>query len=263
MRRFLWLGVACAALALSSSAFGATKQFWFGPYDRIGEDISGIPDLRIAMEDDYGEWADVEGAFGVPSGLELLGAAFIFAPSTSPLYHVVIVSPDVTRALTGTLPLTADGSGTSPIWDRVASGTLSYQDAAVAILTVIHEAYHYRLASTDEARVNACALRDLPTYLSTEFQIPQTTTVTVQVPQTTVIQKRVPYYATVVSRKRVGGRLVTVRTRVQRYRTESVTQTTMVSKTETQENPAFDGIVAAAQAFRDAQPPPYNSGTCF
>lgn len=261
--RLLWLGVVVAALVLVPSALAGGKQFWYGPYDQIGADISGVSDLQVEMEDDWGEWGSIESILGVPDGEGLLGLAPIGAPVGNPLYHRIFVSPQVTLALAGTLPLNAAGDGESMIWDRIASGTLSYQDAAVAILTVVHEAYHYRLNSLDEARVNACALRDMPTYLASEFHVPQTITTTVQVPQPTTVTKRVPYWATVVTHVRVGGKIVVARKKVRRYKAVTTTTTVMVSQTQTQANPVFDGIMAAAVAFRQSQPAPYNAGDCY
>jgi hypothetical protein len=257
MSWFLRLAVALAALALSPAALAAGKQFWSGPYDKIGEDISGVSDLQVVVEDDPAEWAQIEAAIGVPSGEALLGFAAPSAPPDSPLYHQIFLAPDVTLALTGALPIDPNAP-ISWIWDRINSGALPPQSAALAILVFIHESYHYRLNSGDEARVNACALRDMPTYLSSEFHIPKT--ITTQVPQTTTTTKKVPYYVTVVTHKRIGGKVVTVKKKVKRYKTVSVTATTTV--TQTQENPTFDAIMNAATAIRASQPPPYNTGDC-
>lgn len=263
VRRLAWLGVVVAALVLAPASLAAGKQFWYGPYDQIGEDISGLSDLHVQMEDDPGEWSSIESAVGVPDGESLLGFATITAPPGDALYHQIFLSPQVTLSLAGTLALNPTGAGTSMIWDRIDDGTLSYDDAAIAILTLIHEAYHYRLDSGDESRVNACALRDMPTYLSSEFHIPQTITTTVQVPQTVTTTKQVPYFVTVVTHRKVRGRLVAVRKRIRRYKSVVTTTTTMVSQQQTEENPVFDGIMAAATAFRLTQPPPYNSGDCY
>jgi hypothetical protein len=261
MSRLLRLAVVIAALVLAPSALAASQKFWYGPYDKIGEDISGVSDLQVQMEDDPAEWAQIEADAGVPDGEALLGFAAPGAPAGSVLYHRIFVAPDVTLALTGALPINPNVP-VSYIWDRIGSGALSYQTAAVAILTVIHESYHYRLNSGDEQRVNACSLRDMPTYLSTEFRIPKTITTTTQVPQTTTTTKQVPYYVTVVTHKVVKGKVITIRKKVRRYKTVTVTTTTMVTQTQTQENPAFDGIMNSATAFRASQPPPYNTGDC-
>jgi hypothetical protein len=261
--RFVRLAaVLVAALVLAPSALAAKKQFWFGPYDKIGQDISGITDMQVLLEDDYAEWGQIESGFGVPPGEALLGFAAPSAASGSVLYHRIFLAPQITLALQGILPLNPAGTGTSPIWDRINSGALTPHDAAIAILVVIHEAYHYRLNSGDEARVNACALRDMPNYLSSEFRIPATTTTTVQVPQMQTVTKRVPYYVTVVSHKKVNGKTLTVRTKVRRFKTVTTQTTVIVPQTQTKPNPVFNNIMSEANAFRASQPPPYNAGTC-
>jgi hypothetical protein len=261
--RFVRLGVVLvAALVLAPSALAAKKQFWFGPYDAIGQHISGISDMQVLMEDDYAEWNSIESSFGVPAGEALLGFAAPSAASGSVLYHRIFLAPSVTLALQGILPLNPAGTGTSPIWDRINSGALSPHDAAMAILVVIHEAYHYKLNSGDEARVNACSLRDMPNFLTSEFRIPATITTTTQVPQLQTKTTRVPYYVTVVKHKKVNGKTVTIRTKERRYKTVTTQTTVMVSQTTSNPNPVFTNIMNEANAFRNSQPPPYNAGTC-
>jgi hypothetical protein len=72
-----------------------------------------------------------------------------------------------------------DPSTYSPIWTRLKNGTQDPKEAATSILTFIHESYHLRFVSGDEDLVNACSLRDFPYWLSTDFGIQATKTVTV------------------------------------------------------------------------------------
>ncbi len=249
------------ALVLCPSALAARTDFWGGPFDQLGQAISGVPDLQVLLEDNWDEWNSIQDQVEVPADERLLGFAAPDAPRGSLLYHRIFLAPEITRSLVGTLPLNSAGTGMSSIASRVDSGVLSYRDAAVAILVVIHEAYHYRLMSGDESRVNACALRDMSLYLP-KFDINPTRTKTTYTQSTKKTTVKVPHFATVVQRKRVNGKLVTIHKTVVRYETVTKTVAVAVPKTETEANPAFNGILDQAQAFRDSQPAPYNTGVC-
>jgi hypothetical protein len=121
----------------------------------------------------------------------------------------------------------------------------------MAILTLTHEAYHQRLYSGDESRVNACALRDFGSTIQSQFAISPTVEQTVTTP--------------VVSTHRVrqtAWRIVKGK-RVRRYVYRLVSQTTYRNDTVVSDNPTYTDLVGAAEAFVASQPPPYNSGTCF
>jgi hypothetical protein len=114
---------------------------------------------------------------------------------------------------------------------------------AVAIMSLTHEAYHQRLTSLDESRVNACALKAFPDVLTREFGVPPTVTSANRVP----------------SRVRVRFRVRSHHRWVFRYRWKTVWRTV----TSTAPSSVFNEYVADAQDFYSHQPPPYNAGTCW
>jgi hypothetical protein len=122
----------------------------------------------------------------------------------------------------------------------------SYYEVGMAFLTIDHEGMHWRLFSGDEGRVNACALKDLPRFLTVDFGIPATTTQTVSVPQ--------QYRVKVRYRAKVHGRYV--------WRYRYVWRTRYVDQQQTVANPLITNIVNGATAFVHDQPYPYNAGTC-
>jgi hypothetical protein len=133
-------------------------------------------------------------------------------------------------------------------------------------MSLVHESFHWKLMSGDESTVNACALKYLPSYLPTEFDIPQTIsqTTTTQVPVTTTALQPVTTVKWVKKRVKVHGKWTTRRLKVRSTTYKSVTTTTYESQTTTSDvpNPEFDTIVADANAFYASQPPPYNAGVC-
>jgi folylpolyglutamate synthase/dihydropteroate synthase len=106
--------------------------------------------------------------------------------------------------------------------------------------------------------VNACALKDMPYWLERDFHIPPTVQQEQQLPETT--QEMVRRAHKVWVKMRRNGKVM--RKRMTRYRWVTVTKTVMVTQTVTVANPVFDNLMAAATAFRAAQPAPYNSGDC-
>ena len=109
-------------------------------------------------------------------------------------------------------------------------------------MTLTHEAYHQRLVSGDEGRVNACALKAFPDVLTHEFGVQPTVTTTRSVPSRVRVRYRTRYH----------------HRWVYRYRW----QTTWHTLTNTAPNTAYKEYVADAQDFYSNPPPPYNSGTC-
>jgi hypothetical protein len=194
--------------------------------DSLASGVSGWG-LTTALEDDPVEWAYL---FGMDTNVA--GFVRLLATSpTDPYYHRIFLGPVPTVTF-------LKWFGKQPV---------TYYEAAVALMTVVHEADHYRLFSADEGRVNACALQEFPSVLQTYFQVSPTTTTTAAVKK-------------VVWRKKWAwahrhGRRVRVKKRVRRVVVTYVQQTV--------ENPEFSNFVQAAQQFYASQPPPYNTGTCW
>jgi hypothetical protein len=233
MRRMLvFVAAVFAASVVCASAAAASKQLWYDPkVDAVASDVAGTS-VRVDGEDDWSEWA----AFVSPDDpYAVLGFTFAFVPSYSPLYHQIFVTPGLWPYLR----------------DAVENGPAASQDAyktSVAILTMIHEAYHIRLYSGDEGRVNACALRDFAAVLSRDFYLSPTTVVTSQTSVTTRVRVR--------RRVKVHGRWVN------RY--HWVYKTTYQTTSTTVPNAAYTTLVADANDFyRNQQGPPYNTGTCW
>ena len=143
-----------------------------------------LSDLVAVGEDDYNEW----GSF--LSGTDpyaVLGFTMVSAPSSSPFYHQIFLAP--------------------PIWstlNRIDSGgieSVSRADASMAILTLIHEAYHQRLYSGDESRVNACALRDFGSTIQSQFGVSPTVEETVTTPVVTSHRVRTAVWRTIKARE--------------------------------------------------------------
>ncbi|MFL5926551.1 MAG: hypothetical protein ACJ77E_06415 [Gaiellaceae bacterium] len=229
--------VAAAALAVpmvAEAASSSETQLSSGAhYDTIASALAGFPVVAVG-EDDYAEWSSLL------SGADphaVLGFTHVDASPSSSEYHHIYLAP--------------------PIWStlqQIASAgveSVSQQDAAQAILTLTHESYHLRLDSSDEGRVNACALRDFGSVLVNEFAVPQTVEQSRSAPVTSTVRVRQPAW------QRIHGK------RVRRYVDRYVSKTTYAESTATVANPTYDGLVAAAQSFVASQPPPYNSGTCF
>jgi hypothetical protein len=233
MIRVLVLCATAFAVVLGAGAnvaSAASKQLWYSQrVDQIGSDIAG-KSVQVLGEDDWSEWASFLDAGDDPRAV--LGFTFPFAAQSSVLYHVIFINPDLWPTLMNAGVNGAEGSGSSRY------------STAVAIFSLTHEAYHQRLISGDEGRVNACALKAFPDVLTREFGVPPTVTTTEDVPS----QVRLRY------RVRSHNRWV------YRYRWKTVWHTV----TNTAPNPAFQEYVADAKDFyRDHQPPPYNTGTCW
>jgi hypothetical protein len=201
-------------------------------YDAIASALAGFPVVADG-EDDYTEWSSM-----LP-GLDphaVLGFTHVFASPSTSVYHHIYLAP--------------------PIWSTLkqieSAGVESVpqQDAATAILTVTHESYHLRLDSSDESRVNACALRDFGSVLSNQFAVAQTVEQSQSAPVTATVRVRQAIWRTIHGK------------RVRRYVYRYVSKTTYVSSTVTVANPAYESLVSAAQSFVASQPSPYNSGTC-
>jgi hypothetical protein len=239
---------AAAVMGLAAGVASAASPNLWGPtgYDAAAHVISGYPDTMTNFEDDWTEWGSLPGVD--PSCPQcILGFTSAFAAPTDPWYHRVYFSPEVTTAMLGAIPAS---SAYVPIWTRLNNGTQDPMQAATSIMTFIHESYHLRFMSGDEGMVNACALRDFPFWLSNQFGIPATTTVTV--PQWVTRTKRVIRYRW----KRIHHH----HRRVRYYKT--IRYTVTVNVQQTQANPLYQTLVTDAQTFYASQPVPYSTGTC-
>jgi hypothetical protein len=220
-------------LAFAGSAQAAHKQLWYEDYyNGIASNLAGYP-IVADGEDDLGEW----GRFVYPNDPEaVLGFTFIDVTPEDPRYRHIFLAPSVWSTLVAI--------------EQQGLANVSAPDAAEALMTLIHESYHQRLDSSDEGYVNACALRDFPAVIETQFGVPAT------VEQTTFVDHTVYTSVKRTVRVRVRGRWVkrTITTRAPSIVSEAVEEQTA--------NPAHDGLVAAAQTFYSQQPYPYNAGTC-
>jgi hypothetical protein len=227
------------------AASTASKMLWRSPYDAAAQAISGYPDTHADFEDNWTEWQSFLSDPSCPTCVT--GFTYPFVAPTDPLYHQIFLSPEVSTAMLGGIPLP---STFSPIWARLGNGTQDPMEAAISILTFIHENYHLRFVSGDEGLVNACALRDFPYWLSNQFEIPATNTVTV--PQTVTRTKRVVRYR--------WTRIHHHRRHVRYHKTIRYTVTVNVART--QPNQLYQTLVNDAHTVYASQPAPYNTGTC-
>ena len=234
-----------APAASKGVAPAASSNLWLTSYDTAAQAISGYPDARADFEDDWTEWQTLLSDPSCPQCVA--GFAYPFAPPTYWGYHRIFLSPRVTTAMLGAIPAPPTYS---EIWTRLDNGTQDPMEAAISIMTFIHESYHLRFVSGDEGLVNACALRDFPYWLSTEFEIPATTTVTV--PKTVIRTKRVVRYR---------WRWIHHHRRHIRYYKRIRYRVTVYVR-QTQPNALHQTLVNDAKASYASQPPPYNTGTC-
>jgi hypothetical protein len=226
-------------------ASAASSNLWLTPYDAAAQAISGYPDTHADFEDDWTEWQTFLSDPSCPQCV--LGFTQPFLAPTDLLYHRIFLSPQVTTAMLGAIPAPPTHS---PIGTRLDNGTQDPMGAAISLMTFIHENYHLRFVSGDEGLVNACALRDFPYWLSTEFQIPATTTVTV--PKTVTRTRRVVRYR--------WRRIHHHRRRVRYFK--RIRHTVTVYVQHTQPNSLHQTLVADAHTFYASQPVPYSTGTC-
>jgi hypothetical protein len=223
----------------ANAATSVNKQVWHANWlDPKATEIAGVP-LTVMTSDSDLEWLDInEGNDGVigftcPACSPSAGVYNPIDGRWYSGYRTIWIAPSVDRALR----------------DILANGLrqgMDYYQAGRALLTLDHEAQHWRLYSGDEARVNACALADLPRMLSVDFGLPAQVQQSIQVPQS--------YQVRVRQRVRLHGRYV--------YRYRWVTKTRYVWTSQSVDNPVMSGIVSGAQAFYRSQPYPYNAGTC-
>ena len=224
----------CVAPAVAGNDPGpASKQLWhMTALDQAASEIAGFP-VEVDASDSIAEWTTFAG-YGPD---EVTGFTYVTANPGAQMYnpydgyyhdayHHLYLSPSIYATFHTNL---AQANPT---------------DAAVALLTLDHEAQHQKLHSGDESRVNACALADLPG--SRPGGSSPTTIQNVQVPQS--------YRAKLRYRTKVHGRWV--------WRLRYVNRVRYVSQSQTVANPAYTAVLNAAHDIYIHQPAPYNAGTC-
>jgi hypothetical protein len=242
-KRILVLGVVVAALGAASVAQAQGAQFWHDARaDALGTQIAGFQ-VTVAQEDDDAEWAQILCSLGQCDGGEnVLGFTTIAVPPEHPWYHVLFLSRMTSLGLEELLQGRQDD-----LWGET-----------IGAFALIHEAYHQRLSSGDEGRVNACALRDFPYWLEYAFGVPQTVTTTMTTYETVAHTTTTTGYVWKWRRVHEKRQRVRVKVTVKTTRYVQVPQTT----TATAPNPTFQTMIANAQSFYSQQPAPYNTGTC-
>jgi hypothetical protein len=227
-RTISFIAASAADLVFAVTAQASSKQLWYSArVDQIAGNIAG-KSVQVLGEDDWNEWASF---LPGEDPRAVLGFTYPLAGSSSVLYHKIFINPDLWPMLSNAAVSGAERSGSSRYM------------TAVAIMSLTHEAYHQRLISLDESRVNACALKAFPEVLSREFGVQPTVTTSNSVPSQVRIRYRVRYH----------------HRWVYRYRWKTVWR----SVTSTAPNSVFNEYVADAQDFYSHQPPPYNAGTCW
>jgi hypothetical protein len=238
MKRLVAALAVVMSLAVVGSANAASKQIWhMTGLDQAASEIAGFP-ITVAASDNVAEWNALTGD-DPNSAYQTLGFTYVNADPSFWIYnpydgydyaayHTVFLRPEIYETFhTG-----------------LAQATPYH--AATALLTLDHESQHQKLHSSDEGRVNACALADLPRF--TAKWIVPTTTQDVLVPQT--------YRAKVRYRANVHGRWV--------WRYRYVNKVRYVTQMRTVANPAFTAVLDAAHdIYTNYQSAPYNTGTCW
>jgi hypothetical protein len=227
-RTLILITATAAALVFAATAQASSKQLWYSPrVDQITSNIAG-KSVQVLGEDDWNEWASF---LPGEDPRAVLGFTYPLAESSSVLYHKIFINPDLWPMLSKAAVSGAESSGSSRYM------------TAMAIMSLTHEAYHQRLISLDESRVNACALKAFPDVLAREFGVQPTVTTSGRVPSQVRVRYRLRYH----------------HRWVYRFRWKTVWRTV----TTTAPNSVFNEYVADAQDFYSHQPPPYNAGTCW
>lgn len=214
MNRRAAVAVVVTALWAASSASAALQS---DPrLDAVASGIAGFP-VTVVGEDTKTEWALLDSACP-----DCRGYSYPLASPTDPNYHKVFIGP-------------IDW----PTLEQIETGGIAsvptYQ-AAEAVLTLIHETTHLKLASTDEGRVEACAVQSFPSIITMDFGVAPT------VVRST--QRRISH------RVRIHSRWVI------RYR--------VITTTNVVPNPTYVALTSQVQAIWtvEQQSPPYFGGVC-
>jgi hypothetical protein len=228
-------------------AAAISKELWLSDrLNAIANDVAATTDMQVLVEDDPAEWASFLGA----ESPNVLGFTSITEPV---LYHRLLLSPSIYPVFGA--------------WLSTGSPVGIEYPFSVSAMTLIHESFHWRLLSSDESAVNACALKYFPYYVERDFGVPATIsqTTTQQVPVTTTETVPVSHVKIIKRRVKLKGRWVThtTRTKVTRYVTRTKTSYETQAVTTDVPNPLFQTLVAdAGDFYANGQPPPYNSGVC-
>jgi hypothetical protein len=246
------LAAPAAANATSVTSLKATtpttsNAFWrWDRIDAISVDVSGFGDMHVAFDDNADEWATILG----PNSVNVLGFMSFYYPTA---FHRIFIGPRVYQAFVAYFT-----AGSTP--------TGNEYEFSIALMTLIHESFHWRLNSADESTVNACALKWFGYYLIRDFNIQQTIEQqgTEEVPVETTTEVPVVHVRIVQKRVKVNGEWVTRPKRITTttYRTETTTSYETRVVVTTVPNPLYTLILTDAATFYAQQPPPYNAGTC-
>lgn len=216
--------------------------------DVIANDIAGTADMRVYLHDDAAEWARF-----FPPEVNSANVLGFVMPDYAPMYHVIAIGPL--------------GFSTFDSWLKSGTAVGNEFNFAVAAMTLIHEAFHWRLNSDDESTVNACALKFFPYLLAKDFNIPETVTQTTTEHAAVATQVRIPVVKIKITKRRVKVndkwvvRITRKRVTVYVIKTTTTYEPRLV--TATVPNPLFQTLVTDAGFFYSHQPPPYNAGTCI
>ena len=205
----------------------------------IGSQITRYPDTQVLGETDPALWAQYVYP-NDPNGV--IGFSYAFAPSGDWRYHRIYLDPTIWASLE---QIEHSGIASLAAWS-----------AAVAIMTLTHEAFHLRLYSGDERAVNACALKYFPSVLQVQFGVQPAITQTTYASSTEYKRTRHTRWVW------VGKSQTPSRHRVRKVSYTSDPIAARTATTVTVDNPTYATLVAASAQFYASQPPPYNAGYC-
>ena len=226
--------VLAAALAWAGSAAASPQSD--SRLDAVASGVAGFP-VVVVGENDPTAWAAE-----APSQ-EFAAYSYPTADaSQTAYYHRVFIGPAIWMTL-------------EAIENNGAASVDPYQ-AAGALMTLIHETEHVRLASTDEGRVNACALQAFPSVISSSFGVSETDSKPSRVAHDTPVYRRVHVVRYVREHGKRVKRAGWIRKRVGTH----VTYTNDGPPVAVP-NLTFQRLVNDAQVFYDSQPAAYH-GTC-
>ena len=164
-------------------AEAVNKQLWHSThYDTVASTLAGFPIVAVG-EDDYNEW----------------GSFLWNRPLRGARFH------DGLRAFVESL-LPSDFPRAADLVDAQQDRLRRDRERLSGRrfdgdLTLIHEAYHQRLYSGDESRVNACALRDFGSTIQSQFGVSPTVEETVTTPVVTSHRVRTAVWRTIKARE--------------------------------------------------------------
>jgi hypothetical protein len=149
-----------ASLTFTGSALADPSAYLQATDGPAAADIAGLPGVQLSAVTDQAAFRQLD-----PTPGALAFSCPLAAPG-DPCYQRITFGPLVSQQLLA-----------APLAVSLRSG-----HGALALFTLVHEAYHLRLHSTDEGLVNACALRDFGLWLSHDFGVSATHRVRARVP---------------------------------------------------------------------------------